>query len=258
MFGLDKNLITTYSGSTPQSIIDYIDAMDLGAPSTPGAPKLGWARDPQRLLHADLGHLPARRAGAHPARPTAEYYASTTSSPSTGRSPRGWCCAPAPASATATATAKTLTRNIYDASGNFVKTVTASGLPFFENFYAGGTASARGFQDNTLGPRSEATSYHWRGQPLGGSVQTIGHLEFVFPKLFDSKAARVSAFVDAGNVFRRLGQRRKPTSCVLRPASRCCGARRSARSRSATRLRRSRRSAGDELERIAVHLGGQF
>src|SRR5690606_21993890 len=41
----------------------------------------------------------------------------------------------------------------------------------------------------------------YRGQPLGGSLKTVGQVELVFPKLFDSNAARVSAFVDFGNVF---------------------------------------------------------
>jgi len=59
----------------------------------------------------------------------------------------------------------------------------------------------RGFRDNTLGPRSETSSSGIRGQPLGGSLKTTGSLEMYFPKLFDSKAARVSAFVDFGNVY---------------------------------------------------------
>jgi outer membrane protein insertion porin family len=87
-------------------------------------------------------------------------------------------------------------------SPDYDKTVTAKGLPFFENFYAGGIGSGgrvRGFVDNTLGPRAyNAFGY---ARPVGGSVKTVGSVEMFFPKLFDTKAARISAFMDFGNVY---------------------------------------------------------
>ena len=103
--------------------------------------------------------------------------------------------------------------------GTLDRTLVATGLPFFENFYAGGTRSVRGFRDNTLGPRSEVIS-GYRGQPLGGSLKTTGSVELIFPKLFDSNAARVSAFFDFGNVFDGVdnfdaGQLRASTGVAL-------------------------------------------
>lgn len=70
-------------------------------------------------------------------------------------------------------------------------------LPFFQNFFAGGTRSVRGYRDNSLGPLDS------RNDPLGGSLRTVGNLEIVFPPPFmaDSKSVRLSLFYDVGNVF---------------------------------------------------------
>jgi outer membrane protein insertion porin family len=59
----------------------------------------------------------------------------------------------------------------------------------------------RGFRDNTLGPREGFTPTSSFQQPLGGAVKTVGSLEMYFPTLINSPAARLSAFIDFGNVF---------------------------------------------------------
>ncbi len=72
-----------------------------------------------------------------------------------------------------------------------------SELPFFENYFAGGVQSVRGFRDNTLGPRDS------NGDPFGGNTKLVASAEVFFPLPFlsDLKSVRMGGFVDAGNVF---------------------------------------------------------
>jgi len=72
-------------------------------------------------------------------------------------------------------------------------------LPFFENYFAGGVRSIRGYDDNSLGPKSPPNT----GEPIGGNLKTVGTVELLFPPPFadDASSVRMSAFFDAGNIF---------------------------------------------------------
>ncbi len=275
MFGIDSNEILTYPGSTPQSIIDYINAVG-NRTFHAWRTELGWARDTRNDYF-----MPTRgtyqRLSAEITLPgsTAEYYKLNyefskywSLSPAlvlrTGAElgygdsygsdiTRDLCWITVPATSTTSA---------YDQSVDCAtnptasrRTVTASGLPFFENFYAGGTRSVRGFRDNTLGPRAYDT-YSTNGQPLGGSVKTTGSIELIFPKLFDSRAARVSAFLDFGNVFD--GTKNYDTKELRASAGVALLWRAPVGPISISYAFPLRKEEGDEIERLQFTFGGGF
>ncbi len=88
-------------------------------------------------------------------------------------------------------------------------------LPFFEHFLAGGFGSVRGFESNTLGPRStSARTPDFEGDlvgspidptpdPFGGNFLLEGSVELLLPLPFlkDQRSVRAVLFYDYGNVF---------------------------------------------------------
>ena len=73
-----------------------------------------------------------------------------------------------------------------------------SNLPFFENFYAGGPRSLRGYEENTLGPRDSTN------RALGGDTRILYNAEIILPVPFLTsfkKSIRLTTFIDGGNVF---------------------------------------------------------
>lgn len=96
------------------------------------------------------------------------------------------------------------------------------GLPFYENFLAGGLGSVRGFSYKTLGPQalrkvviegeikkdkkqivqskqSTSTTY----DPIGGNITADGTVALLFPMPFvkDKRSMQGSLFLDGGNVW---------------------------------------------------------
>ncbi len=77
-----------------------------------------------------------------------------------------------------------------------------SDVPFFEKFYLGGIRSLRGFETNSLGPRSLATAIS-NDDPIGGNLKVQVTNELIFPTPFaaENRSIRTGLFLDAGNVF---------------------------------------------------------
>lgn len=98
-----------------------------------------------------------------------------------------------------------LTENITFAVKGRVGAANTSGdldeLPFFDRYYAGGINSVRGFEQSSLGTRDE------KDDPIGGdfSVSATAEVQFPAPFAQDVKSLKMSAFVDAGNVFPEAG-----------------------------------------------------
>ncbi len=77
-------------------------------------------------------------------------------------------------------------------------------LPFYENYYAGGVGSVRGYGSSSLGPQnSYDSSSDEESSAMGGNILMVGTAEIIFPlpMVDDHKSVRTALFLDGGNVF---------------------------------------------------------
>lgn len=204
LLGIDSNEILAFENTAPPSIIDYLDALGQRTFHAWRA-QIGWGRN--SLNHAltptagtqQRVWLEATLPGS-----TVEYYKINYNFSKFWPLSRHLVLNTRAELGYGDSYGKDSSRIIDrdGPGGEPPETITATGLPFFENFYAGGVRSVRGFTDNTLGPREAAFVGATYKQPLGGAFKTTGSLEMYFPTLLDTPAARISAFVDFGNVYK--------------------------------------------------------
>ena len=180
--GVDGTTIVT-GGGTPEAILDYL--AKEGDKFTNFKASLGWSQSAlnRGLLPTD-GYSQSVTLSAAVPGSTATFYKLMY---------RGQYFQPL----FADFTARFSTRLGY--AGAYGDT---SEVPFFENFYAGGFGSVRGYRDNSLGPKAKQRDDNDYNS-MGGDVLLEGSIELLFPLPFvkDQSSLRTSAFFDFGNVF---------------------------------------------------------
>jgi outer membrane protein insertion porin family len=73
-------------------------------------------------------------------------------------------------------------------------------LPFFKNYYAGGSSSVRGYRSRSLGPRDTL----YVEDPVGGNRRVLLNVEYLFPMpgtQREDKSMRLSLFADGGMAY---------------------------------------------------------
>ncbi|MPY07786.1 outer membrane protein assembly factor BamA [Moraxella catarrhalis] len=96
----------------------------------------------------------------------------------------------------------------------YAKLGYGNNLPFYENFYAGGYGSVRGYDQSSLGPRSQAYLTARRGQQttlgevVGGNALATFGSELILPLPFKGDwidQVRPVIFIEGGQVFDTTG-----------------------------------------------------
>lgn len=84
------------------------------------------------------------------------------------------------------------------ANAQYGNQFNSTGLPFYENYFAGGIAmpgQVRGYESYSLGPRDS------NGTAIGANLLLNGSAGLILPFPLSRESLRTTLFVDAGNVF---------------------------------------------------------
>jgi len=87
----------------------------------------------------------------------------------------------------------------FTGSFNLSKGYNGKELPFYKRNFGGGSGSVRGFGNKSLGP------LYPNGKAKGGEIAILGSANLITPAFFfdNNEKMRLSAFVDAGNIFEK-------------------------------------------------------
>lgn len=175
-FGLNaENVKLETNPNSPVAYINFVN--QFGNSYSYAAATVGWARDTRdSALIPTRGHI--AKAGVELAGGDLQYYRGSLA---------GQWFYP-------------LSRTYTLALGGDFGYVHGTGgkpVPFFKNFYAGGPGSVRGYESFSLGPQDAASNV------LGGTRKLVGSAEIHFPMpgAGADKSLRLSAFLDAGQVY---------------------------------------------------------
>ncbi len=178
--GFQENVITTFPGSTSNEVLKF--AIDNGTRQSSYEIRTGFSRDTRnRSLFADRGALHQINLDINVPGSDLTYY--NLSYRYQQYVPLFW--------------------RLYaefNASLGLVDAYGDSDVPPYENYFAGGVRTVRGFKEGSLGPRD--TPFN---NPFGGRLRTTAQTELIIPTPLESdgKSTRVSLFFDFGNAFAR-------------------------------------------------------